>query len=250
MLSESRDTAQRIGWEQGVGIILGRLGIIKSIQGAYDEAEELCKEAAAIARRTNAWWRLAQALSDAGDFIWKQGRHDEAAATLEESYSVYNQISLANTESAGTAFKLATVRREQGRPEEALLWYDQAFAKYRILGDGYKLLDCLDGKGDVLMDLERYDEAAQHLEAFLAYQVWAVQYSPYRDFVRSKLCRIPMTAMQWERRRRHKQVPSTSPPLTPTSSLLCDMRRLQQRIPQFATASLRLPIRPRPANTS
>lgn len=244
MLSDARDTAQKIGWEHGICTILRRLGLVKYYDGAYGEAEKLCREAASIARRSNARWRLAQTLSDLGDYIRSQGRLEEAAVTLEESYSVYNQISLADSEFADTAFKLAEVKREQGRLEEALLWYDQAFAQYRILRNNFKLLSCLERKGDLLIGLGRYDEAAEHLEAFLASRQSTDYYSLYH-LAFSKLCRIPKTAMQWERRKRHKQVPSTSSPLTTTSSLLCDMKRLQRRMPQMTTANLKLPIQPR-----
>lgn len=239
-LSETCDTARRIGWEQGVCTSLIHLGTIKASQGSDHEAEELCWEAVSVARRSNARWRLAQGLSELGRHLRRQGRLDEAATALEESCSVYHEISLANPETAGTTSDLATLKREQGRLQEALFWYDQAIIRYRTLGDTYDVSRYLEEKGEILAELHRSDEAALHFEACL---VLRMEHGYYYGPTRSRLSRIEMTAIQWEHRKRFKSGLVTTPSVNPSLPLLLDMRRLQRRIPQVVTANLKLPIR-------
>lgn len=237
-LSETCDTARRIGWEHGVCTALSHLGFVKSQEGAYSEAEELCRESASVARRIHAWWRLGQSLSDLGYCLQRQGRLDEATTALEDSCSVYHEISLTDFESAGAAERLAEVKREQGKLDEALVWHDHAITQNRALQDTWRIQRHLRTKGNILVELERYDEAALHFEACLAL---CMEHGYYLGWVRDELSGIPKTIIRWERRKQVRQVLTRDSSVSHTSPLLCDIRRLQRRIPQLVTASLKLP---------
>ncbi|KAG8981121.1 hypothetical protein FRC05_004021 [Tulasnella sp. 425] len=238
-LRETCNTARRIGWEHGICTCLIQLGEIKYYGGAYHEAEELYQEAVVVARRSNAWWRLAQALSGLGAAYYWQRQLDGAAAALEESCSVYHKISLSNEELGSTASSLAALKGEQGKVEEALFWYDQAITGYRRARKSDQVLWYIEKKADILVEAGRYDEAALQLEACLVLQMEQGEWSGWTS---ERLSRIPRTAMKWERRKQLKPVLAKIPSVSRISPIMCDLGRLQRRMPQMATANLKLPI--------
>ncbi|KIO27672.1 hypothetical protein M407DRAFT_189699 [Tulasnella calospora MUT 4182] len=240
-ISEACDAARRIGWEHGVCAALLHSGFHKYCLGFYSEGEELCREGIPIARRSSAWWRLGQGLSYLGLCLEGQGRLDEAADAFEEACSMYHKISVDDFESARSASHLVKIKRKQGKMEESLPWFDRIIAEYRKVGQLYDVFDHLDEKAEVLMTLGRYDEAALHLETALAV---GMECGYYYGHVRHKLSRIPKTVIKWEHRKPSKLRPTRTPPVSPTSPLRCDLQRLQRRIPQLTTASLKLPIKP------
>ncbi|KAG8979850.1 hypothetical protein FRB90_007874, partial [Tulasnella sp. 427] len=233
-LLQSSEMAIRIGWGHGLSTSLLELGDMEMSQGHYQEAEQYLKESISVSRRCHSWWRLAQGLFDLGKCFQNQTRLEEAADAFEESCSVFNQISLVNEESIRPMEYLAGVKRQQGRLQEALFWWDQVIAEYRDKDMTFKQAQALWLKGHILLQLERYDEAALHIEGHMA--------MGYTAGAREALCAIPKTAMKWERkmaRPTHRKSAS----FTSTSALMCDVRQLQRRIPQFVTATLKLPIR-------
>ncbi|KAG8988381.1 hypothetical protein FRB90_002773 [Tulasnella sp. 427] len=203
-LLRSSEMAIRIGWGHGLSTSLLELGVMEMSQGHYHDAEQYLKESIS-----------------------------EAADAFEESCSVFNQISLVNDESIRPMEYLAGVKRQQGRLQEALLWWDQAIAKYRDKDMTFEAAQALWTKGHILLQLGRSDEAALHIEGYMA--------MGYTAKARQALCAIPKTAMKWERKMA-RPMHRKSASFTSTSALMCDVRQLQRRIPQFFTATLKLPI--------
>ncbi|KIO23536.1 hypothetical protein M407DRAFT_109050 [Tulasnella calospora MUT 4182] len=78
-------------------------------------------------------------------------------------------------------------------------------------------------KGEILVKLERHDEAALHFEAAIV----TCRENGYSWILgQAQLLGIPKTVMKWERR-----LPA-----------VCDVKKLQRRLPQLFTASLKIPI--------
>lgn len=222
-LSEACSIARKIGWDHGVSSTLWTMGGIKVQQGDFDEAEKLFREAISIARRSNSRWRLAQVLEDLGKCFKKQGRLGEAVPIMEEAYLLYQEMSLIG-ESARVASTLAEWKHNEGEYSSGIIWYGHAIASYCSMNDRREMMLCLQRKEAILMKTGRCDEAALHLEAAMVVAKEIESY--HHPWLRGKLSDVPKTAMKWERR----------------LPLLCDVRRLQRRVPQLATASLKLQI--------
>lgn len=235
---EARDLAGRIGWEQGVGRALLCLGNIRRAQDRGAEAEELCRESTAVSRRCNSRWRLAQGLWVLGTCLRDQGRLGEAVAALEESCSTYAEISHGDWEFPYTASLLAAVKKDHGATADSLYWYDVAIVEFRKIPDKSELSRCLADKALILEELEKYDEAALHFEASLVLD-WELQDDSGVRWNRRKLGNTRKTAIVWESRKFAKPKRLGTQHALP---LLCDVRKLQRRIPHLRTSSLRLEI--------
>lgn len=231
------DIARDIGWEHGVTTALCRTGAIKFEEGIHSEAEELLRESVRVARRSDAKWRLGQALQYLGRCLWSQGMSQEAISTLEDSCNVYEALALDYSIALadGAAF-LAGSKANQGDTEGALFWYDKAIAESRKGLDKLDTSIYLENKGKYLVEVGRFDEGALHLEASLVvaqelgmggHMHWSI---------------IPKTVIRWEVRRQAR-LRSTKAQFVPTASFSCDMKKLQRRVPQLTTANLKLTVR-------
>lgn len=223
-LSEACVIARKIGWDLGLCGALWNIGGIKMGSGEHREAEELFQESISVARRSNIRWRLAQASESLGECLQAQGRLDEAGPALEEAYQSYKGASWSR-ESLRVANTLAELKSSQVDWDRALFWYDRILEIYRGQKDWWEVAAYLGRKGTVLVKAERYDEAALHFEAAIVISL-ENEYSWSWELM--ELIGIPKTAMRWKRR----------------LPLLCDMRRLQRRLPLLTTASLKLLITP------
>ncbi|KIO21535.1 hypothetical protein M407DRAFT_28867 [Tulasnella calospora MUT 4182] len=236
ILSEACDIARRVGWEYGVCTALWDLGTLKLREDNYPEAEGLLQESLTAARRTKAPWRLAQVLGSLGLCLRSQGRADEAIKAYEGSYSAYQEISLGE-ESANTASIVAELKRDQGSRRDSLVWYSSAIAEYRKIGDKYKVSMCLGEKARVLVDMEEYDEAVLHFEASL---ILDQELGYGLSWNQERLSKIPKTIIKWESRKYSKP---RGVGVQQVSPLLCDVARLQRRLPQLRSPGLKLAIR-------
>ncbi|KAG8994478.1 hypothetical protein FRB90_000418 [Tulasnella sp. 427] len=239
LISVACDIARKIGWNQGVCTALLRQSFIKEQQVDFDESERLARESIALARQYNSSWRLAQGLLRLGYALNHRGQLTEAAKALEKACALYAEISHVSFEYPETARLLFHVKHAQGNYADCLRWIDVAITEYRSLGDKLSLFHCFLRKGSCLRLLERFDEAALHYEASL---VLASETGVNAQYARGILSHIVKTSIAWER----TDIPPKprSPYSNKTSSLLCDMKKLQRRIPQIQTASLKLEISP------
>ncbi|KIO33993.1 hypothetical protein M407DRAFT_166321 [Tulasnella calospora MUT 4182] len=200
------------------------MGSLKTQLEQYGEAEDLLQEAISTARRIRDRWRLAQALESLGECFQKQSKLNEAASELEEACLLWQQQSLQeiSKQVASTLVELKTSQRDW---DAALFWHDHILAICRQQKQHSEMAGHLEGKGETLVVAQRYDEAALHFEAAIA-TCEESGYSWRWSLKLSRLCAIPKTAIKWERR----------------LQLLCDVKKLQRRIPQLVTAGLKLPI--------
>ncbi|KIO27632.1 hypothetical protein M407DRAFT_23065 [Tulasnella calospora MUT 4182] len=220
--SEASRIARSIGWELGMLNCLGLMVSIKSQLGDYSEAEELIRESISIAQQGGLRRLLAASLWELGKFLQEQSKPTEATEALEESCLLYSKLSLQDM-SKRVASTLVEVKSSQGDWNRALFWHDHIIAVCRSQRKYTEVADHLELKSRTLGEAGRYDEAALHLEAaIVTYQ----ENESSWEWELRKLCAIPKTAMKWERR----------------LPLLCDMKKLQRRLPHLVTASLKLPI--------
>ncbi|KIO19427.1 hypothetical protein M407DRAFT_30930 [Tulasnella calospora MUT 4182] len=220
--SESNRIARSIGWELGLVSTLGPMVQIKMESGDYRETEELIQESILIAQKGSLRRLLAASFWKLGDCFREQSKFNEATAALEESCLLYQELSRHN-QAKDVAYTLAEVESSRGDWKRALFWHDYSIGVCRSQEDPWELADHLGLKSRTLVKARRYDEAALHLEAAIV--IYKEKESSW-DWERRHLCAIPTTVMQWERR----------------LPLLCDMKKLQRRLPHLVTASLKLPI--------
>ncbi|KIO21534.1 hypothetical protein M407DRAFT_28866 [Tulasnella calospora MUT 4182] len=237
-LSVACEMARSFGWEHGVCTALWDLGSLKAAQNNHEEAIYLLQESIAVARRSRFPWRMAQGLEVLGDCLQDQNRLDEAAIALEESFSVYQSILLAG-EAGDIAVCLGDLKRQQGSLRISLFWYDAAAAEARKLGSRSSVRACLERKGVALEEAGQYDEATLNFEACLVLSREIGDSSSVARF-RRKISFIPMTIIKWENRKYSRLRSGGS---QQASHLLCDVNRLQRRIPQLITPGLKLQVR-------
>ncbi|KIO25268.1 hypothetical protein M407DRAFT_93101 [Tulasnella calospora MUT 4182] len=239
---KAHEIARNIGWEQGLSTCLCRLGSIKVQQGLHAEAEELLRESVRVARSSDDVWRLAQALHWSGKCFKEQGRFEEALSALEESCSAYQNLALDfESELANTAVLLADLNSEHGHKEDALARYDRAIAEWRKGGDKAEISKCLAWKAVILVDINRCDEGALHFEASLIIDQESRDEAGVQ-WNREQLSGIPKTVIKSEVGRQSRLALAKLQSLRSTS-LLCDMKKLQRRVPQLTMPNLKSPVK-------
>ncbi|KIO27636.1 hypothetical protein M407DRAFT_243288 [Tulasnella calospora MUT 4182] len=190
--------------------------------GDHREAEELLQEAISNARQRSMRHLLASSLWELGECLEEQSKLDEATAAFEEACTLYQEMS-DQARRKRVARILVKLKSNQGDWERALFWHDHVIAACRSQRKYSEVADHLELKSRTLVEAQRFDEAALHLEAAIV--IYKENESSW-SWERSKLCAIPKTVMKWERR----------------LPLLCDMKKLQRRLPHLFTTNLKLPI--------
>ncbi|KAG8995436.1 hypothetical protein FRB90_000184 [Tulasnella sp. 427] len=222
-ISDVCSIARNLGWNPGLSNGLGQLANIKTKEGSYDEAEKLYQESISVARRSNDRWEFALWLQGLGDCLQTQSKLAQAEPVLEEAWRLYGDMEQHGS-IAQVASSLGRLKCDQGIWNAALQWHDHAIAVYRRINHQTDLGYSLENKAAVLQKAGRYDEAALHLEAAIV--IWEKE--GYHGFWTSSRLRdlitLPKTAAKWEH------------------PLLCDVKRLQRRLPSLSTACLQFPI--------
>ncbi|KIO27570.1 hypothetical protein M407DRAFT_23253 [Tulasnella calospora MUT 4182] len=221
-LSEALMITRSVGWDVEIGHNLLYMGRLKTGLGEYREAEEFLQDSISIFRCVRDWWCLPQALESLGDCFQEQSRPNDAASLFEEATLLWLQQSRPE-DSKDLARYLVELKSGQGDWNGALRWHDHIIAVCHSQKLQLEVTEHLLHKGEILVNLQRHDEAALHFEAAMAICIenghpWSQE--------RVQLCAIPKTAMKWERR----------------LPLMCNLKKLQRRQPQLVTASLKLPI--------
>ncbi|KAG8932297.1 hypothetical protein FRC01_014715 [Tulasnella sp. 417] len=221
-LSEATMISRNIGWEGGLANILRNMSRLKMQLGDYVQATELLKESVSISRHIRNQRKLARSLEELGECFKRQSKLAEAVPVLEQACRLWHELSEQKT-SKSIASTLVRLKSTQGDWNGVLFWHDHIITVCRSQKDHLEEGKCLIEKGKILLKLQRHDEAALHFEAAIA-TCRERGYSWPKGL--AKLCAIPKTTMKWERRLR----------------LLCDVRKLQRRLPQLVTARLKLPL--------
>lgn len=198
------------------------MGDIMMQSGDYHEAEALYLDSVSVARQVRSRWDLAWGLNLLGECFQKQSKRDQAASALGEACLLFQELSLPE-DSAEVASTLVELKSSQGDWDGALIWHDYTIAMYRSLKRPATMADHLQRKAQTLVEAQRYDEAALHLEAAVViYQ----ETEGFECLPFDQLCAVPKTTMKWERR----------------LPLLCDLKKLLRRQPHLRTAALKLHI--------
>ncbi|KIO15417.1 hypothetical protein M407DRAFT_35010 [Tulasnella calospora MUT 4182] len=242
--SKVHEIAQSIGWEHGVATALCRMGGVAMEQGNLAEAEEFLRQSVFVARRSDAGWRLAQALHYLARCLQAQNHLEEATSIMEESWSLNMVINenVTDPSFAESCALLAGAKSDSGDSEGALVWFDRAITVFRNGHKTFSLSKYLAEKGIVLMNIGRCDEGGLHFEASMILDRELGEYGAV-GWNRAKLSSIPKTAIKWEIRRQSRLALAKVQSLR-TTSLLCDVKKLQLRVPQLTTPKLKSPVRP------
>ncbi|KAG8915787.1 hypothetical protein FRC00_013986 [Tulasnella sp. 408] len=223
-LSEAIQISRDVGWNGGLSTTSHSMGRLKMRLNEYPEAEEHFRESVSVARRMGDRWRLAEGLEGLGLCYQRQSKLSEAASVLRESCLLWHELAQPwfSKEVASALVDLKTTQRNW---DGVLFWSDHIISVCRSQNDHRGLANNLERKGEILVKMRRFDEGALHFEAAIAYRrengsSWGRE--------RRKLSTIPKAVMKWE-------LPSP---------ILCDLEKLQRRLPQLATAQLKLPFSP------
>ncbi|KIO23543.1 hypothetical protein M407DRAFT_26995 [Tulasnella calospora MUT 4182] len=223
VVSEAIMITRNIGWGGGLSITLDTMGNLKLQLGDYSEAEANFQESISAARPIGDLFNLARGLEGLGECFQKQSKINEAAPLLEEACLLWYELSQPGT-SQMIASSLVTLKSSQGKWDNVLSWHDHIIAVCRSQEEQLEVANQLIQKAEILVKLQRHDEAALHFEAAI---VTCRENGYSWPEGAAQLCIIPKTVMKWECR----------------LPLLCDVKKLQRRLPQLVTASLKLPIR-------
>ncbi|KIO23535.1 hypothetical protein M407DRAFT_26988 [Tulasnella calospora MUT 4182] len=221
-LSEAITITRGIGWEGGLSTTLQTMGSLKTRTGDYCEAEELFQKSISTARQIRDRFRLARALEELGECFRRQSKLDEASPVFEEACLLWHDLA-QERRLKRIASTLVELKSTQRKWDTALLWHDHIITVCRNQKQQSEVTDHLRQKAEILVKLQRYDEAALHFETAIVNNK-ENEYSLSQE--PAQLCAIPKTTMKWECR----------------LPLLCDMKKLQRQQPQLTTAVLKLPI--------
>ena len=99
------------------GVLTGRLGARRQVEGAQEAARDLISESAALFEKGGLTERVAAARADLAMCYCREGAYDEARVTLESAAALVRNDSLLR---ARTVLRLAIVEVSAGRNGEAL----------------------------------------------------------------------------------------------------------------------------------
>ncbi|KAG8928880.1 hypothetical protein FRC01_005247 [Tulasnella sp. 417] len=221
-LSRAIVITRNVGWDGDLPCYLGAMGRLKIQLGEFREAEGLFEESISISRRIGLRWELAIALGGLAECLQENSKLSEATPLLGEAFRLWNELSQPS-EAKSIALTLVELKKRQGKLGDVLVWYDHIMTVCRSQNEHFQVVEYLIAKGNFLVGLQRHAQAALHFEAAMV----TCRENGYSWFAGwEQLCAVPKTVMTWERR----------------LPLLCDVKRLQRRLPQLVTAGLKLPI--------
>lgn len=152
-----------------LAVSIGQLASIRSVQGLFDEADTLYRQALELDRAAGDPGRLASHLSDYSAALYRAGRFEEARETGEEALALHRELyGPAHTLIATSLLNLGTVLAAEGRYDDgAALLQDCLRMRRQLLGDEHPHVAlALSNLGNIYRGAGRLDEAeAAHREA-------------------------------------------------------------------------------------
>jgi eukaryotic-like serine/threonine-protein kinase len=185
------------------------LAITLAGRGLLEEAQRLYGSAISglEARLGPTHPGLVASLTSFGNLLLSHGRFDEAAPLIERAVAIASSSNLARFDAVGARVNLATLRREQGRLEEALELYRIARQQLRELGIGDDAAPAARVEshiGQTLIRMGRPGEARDRLERALLVQesapeVRATVVAESQATLGEALCRLdaPGDGLSW-----------------------------------------------------
>lgn len=149
---------EELGQKSAVGSLRTNLGIAYSRMGNDRLALENYQLSLALSRELGYKIAISRTLGNLGTLFGLLGQPEQAAAYYLEGLAVDEE----QANEAGIAWHLANlgeIYAMQGKYEQALDYLDRGITILRSRGTRHLLAEALDGKGNVLFALERFDEA-------------------------------------------------------------------------------------------
>ncbi len=143
---EVRRSALESGNHHQAGMALGNIAAVHMMTGQIDQAIEHFRESLDYRRDEHDKGEAAHIEYQIGSLYLKLGNRNNAAHFLEKSYEVRRQNNLSGLGSS--ALKLGSLRREQGRFDEAVELHRQAFEEFARIDD-------VDGQFESLIEQAR-----------------------------------------------------------------------------------------------
>jgi eukaryotic-like serine/threonine-protein kinase len=146
-----------------------------AMRGRLEEAERLFRAAIGglQSRLGPGHPGLIAGLSSYGNLLLAHGKFDDASEPIESAVEIADRRDLVRLDAVGARVNLATLRREQGRFEDALNLYRQAREQFHQLGLGEvsSAVARIDSHlGQTLVRMGRLPAAREHLERSIAVQ--------------------------------------------------------------------------------
>lgn len=143
---------------------------IREIEGEFDEAEELFRQAVGIRRELAVPNDLAKSLLMLGRIQHKKGQVDEAETLYREALQIRRSVDNEDDETIAEALSyIGSIQQQRGNLDEAEAMQREALAIRRsIFGtDHITLVESNHNLGSVLMDNGKFDDARSHFEEAL-----------------------------------------------------------------------------------
>ena len=141
-------------------------GLIESHRGNYDESQELCDNAIALAQHFDAPAILGRAYNLAGILALYRGQNDRAIAQFEQALTTYRGCNDRRGEALALN-QLANANFDRGNWQAANEHYQAARAMFVETGDVYNRLLVDNNMGGIARNQRRLDAALQYYEAAL-----------------------------------------------------------------------------------
>lgn len=137
------------------------LSVIWKEQGRYDEAFKAAFESLNIADSIGDDFRVAVFSLDIGLMFYDQYQTDEAVSSFQRSYNAFKELGIkggmmAAKGNIGLAYKQIDASKAYETYDEMLKEFGSLFSK----NDSAR---CFSNLGNILIDLERYDEAEKYI---------------------------------------------------------------------------------------
>ncbi len=170
MHAESLEISRNIGDRLGIAGSLDNLGLVAMDQGRYDEAREYFEEGLALRRQVLQQPEdFAYSLEHLGDLARLMGRYEDARRYYRESLETYYSSMWASHPGISRAnVGLGFAASEEGKFAEALEHYHEGLRTALDHNRLSLILDFAVGVADLLVRLDRLEEAAEYLGVALS----------------------------------------------------------------------------------
>jgi non-specific serine/threonine protein kinase len=114
----------------GEALALSALAFVAAKEGDFDDARTLYEAAVSLCRNAGEQWLLAHVLERFGTAVWMQGDNTAARACFEESLAIFRRLD-DRRESAFVSASLGAVALAEGEHERALTLLEAALPELR-----------------------------------------------------------------------------------------------------------------------
>lgn len=149
-----------------MAIALHNVGRVFKELGQHDRALEHLSLSMEMSKDIDDYEGIPYSLDEIGDVMVRKGEYDSAHRILLKSLSLTREQNLLILEPK-TLAKLATVHLEERRFREALAYYDTTFQLHEKTGNDFGIAEVELGRGKVLIEQGKYDEALKSINRSL-----------------------------------------------------------------------------------